>query len=242
MIYGVILAGGIGKRLGFTTPKQFVKINNKPILVYSIEKFLEITDFDKIIITVPSQCLEYARNIISKFFGDNEKLVVIKGGKERNDSILNSIYYLKENNCPKDSILVTHDAARMFVTTDLIKKGIKYAKEYGAASAVIPVTDVIFESKEVGKLEDIPLREHLFHSQSPQSFNIDKFLEIYDDLNFDEKNKLYEAMTLFYLRNEKIFLFEGDKGNFKITVPFDIEIAKIIMKGLIWKNHSQLNY
>ena len=231
MIYGAILAGGIGKRLGFKQPKQFIKINNKPVLIYSVEKFLMIDEFDKIIVTVPSQCLDYTKNIISEFFGDNKKLVIIEGGKERNDSILNSIYYLKENNCPNDSILVTHDAARMFVTTDLIKKGIKYAKEYGAASAVIPVTDVIFESKEVSKLEDIPLREHLFHSQSPQSFNIDKFIEIYNDLNSDEKNKLYEAMTLFYLRNENIFLFEGDKGNFKITVPFDIEIAKVIMKN-----------
>ena len=230
MIYGAILAGGIGERLEFGQPKQFIKINNKPVLIYSVEKFLMIDDFDKIIITVPFHCLEYTKNIISKFFGDNEKLVIIEGGKERNDSILNSIYYLKENNCPKNSILVTHDAARMFVTTELIKNGIKYAKEYGAASAIIPVTDVIFETKEMGKLGGIPLREHLFHSQSPQSFNVDKFLEIYDDLNSDEKNKLYEAMTLFYLRNEKVFLFEGDKRNFKITVPFDIEIAKLIMK------------
>ena len=137
---------------------------------------------------------------------------------------------MKENNCPKNSILVTHDAARMFVTTDLIKKGIKYAREYGAASAVIPVTDVIFESKEVGKLEDIPLREHLFHSQSPQSFNIDLFLEIYNDLNSDERLRLYEAMTLFYLRDKSVYLFEGDKGNFKITVPFDVEIAKTILE------------
>ena len=124
MIYGAILAGGIGKRLGFTTPKQFVKINNKPILLYSIEKFLEIDEFDKIIITAPSQCLEYTKYIISNFFGDNEKLVIIEGGKEHNDSILNSIYYLKENNCLKDSILVTHDADRMFVTADLIKYAI----------------------------------------------------------------------------------------------------------------------
>ena len=230
MIYCAILAGGIGKRLGFGRPKQFIEINNKPVIIYSIEKFLMVDEFDKIIITVPSQCLEYTKNMILKFFGDNKKLVIIEGGKERNDSILNSIYYLKENNCPENSILVTHDAARMFVTIDLIKKGIKYAKEYGAASATIPVTDVIFESMEKGKLENIPLREHLFHSQSPQSFNIDLFLEIYNDLNSDERLRLYEAMTLFYLRGKSVYLFEGDKGNFKITVPFDVEIAKTILE------------
>lgn len=103
--------------------------------------------------------------------------------------------------------MVTHDASRIFVSEKLIEDSIKYAIEVGAASAVIPATDVIFESKEEGKLTGIPLRKYLCHAQTPQSFNIDRFLEIYEDLSEDEIGKLDEAMVLFYLRDADVKLF-----------------------------------
>ena len=115
---------------------------------------------------------------MDKYFPQNDKIVVIEGGLTRNGTILNSIQYMKNQNCEKDSILVTHDASRIFVSEKLIEQSINYALEVGAASAVIPATDVIFESKVDGKLTDIPLRKYLYHAQTPQSFNIDKFLEI----------------------------------------------------------------
>ena len=97
---------------------------------------------------------------------------------------------------------------------------------HDAASPVIPAIDVIFESKEKGKLTDIPLRKNLVHSQTPQSFKINKFLEIYNDLSDEEIAKLDEAMMLFYLRDGNISLFEGEPKNFKITRKIDLKIAK----------------
>ena len=95
---------------------------------------------------------------------------------------------------------------------------------------MIPATDVIFESKKEGQLNDIPLRKYLFHAQTPQSFNIDNFLEIYEDLSEDEIAMLDEAMILFNLRGFDVKLFQGDHGNFKITHPFDITLAETIFK------------
>ena len=95
---------------------------------------------------------------------------------------------------------------------------------------MIPATDVIFESKKEGQLTDIPLRKYLFHAQTPQSFNIDNFLKIYEDLSEDEITLLDEAMMLFYLRGANVKLFNGDQGNFKITRPFDITLAETIFK------------
>ena len=231
MIYGAILAGGIGERLGFSQPKQFIKIDEKPILIYSIEKFLMIDDFEKIIITLPKSYIEYGTNLIKEYIKNMNKIVIIEGGTTRNDSILNSIRYIKKNNCPDDSILVTHDAARMFVTTELIEESIKYSKIHTAATPVVPVTELIYESKISHKITKIPLREHTFHSQSPQSFKINRFLEIYDNLSENEKNRLYEAMTLFFLRDEDIYLFEGDSSNFKITTPIDLAVAKVYIES-----------
>lgn len=231
MICAAILAGGIGSRLKQRKPKQFVNINNKPILVHSVETFLNVKEFDKIIVSSPKKCINKTKELMDEYFPQNDKIVIIEGGLTRNGTILNSIQYMKNQNCKKDSILVTHDASRIFVSEKLIENSIKYAIEVGAASAIIPATDVIFESKEKGKLSDIPLRKYLCHAQTPQSFNIDKFLEIYDDLSEDEIVKLDEAMMLFYLRNVDVKLFPGEDINFKITRPFDIILAEAFFKN-----------
>ena len=230
MIFAAILAGGTGTRLGVDVPKQFFKINNKPMLVYCIEQFIKVEQLDKIIVSSPKQCLKDTQSLIDKYFV-NDKLVVIEGGKTRNDTILNSIEYAVNNGADDDSIMVTHDGARIFVSPSLIEDSIKYAIEFGAASPIIPAVDVIFQSKQQGKLTNIPERKYLFHSQTPQSFNIKKFLKIYDDLTEDEIKLLDEAMMLFYLRNEEVYLFKGDSYNFKITRPFDITIAESILGG-----------
>ena len=228
MIFAALLAGGTGTRLGMGVPKQFFKIKNKPLLVYCIEPFLKVDMLNKIIVSSPKQCLEYTQELIDEYF-DDDRLVVIEGGKTRNGTILNSIEYAMENGADDDSVMVTHDGARIFVSPKLIEDSIKYASEFGAASPVIPAVDVIFQSKEDNKLTKIPERKYLFHSQTPQSFNIKKFIEIYEDLTDDEIKLLDEAMMLFYLRDEEVYLFKGDSSNFKITRPFDITIAESIL-------------
>lgn len=228
MIFAAILAGGIGTRLNANVPKQFLEINNKPLLAYCIEQFLKVDELDKIIVSSPKEYLSNTQLLIEKYF-DNEKIVVIVGGKTRNDTILNSIDYAMKNGADKDSIMITHDGARIFVSPKLIKNSIKYANEYSAASPVIPATDVIFQSKKPGQLDYIPERKYLVHSQTPQSFKIQKFLDIYNDLSEDEINLLDEAMMLFFLRNEKVHLFEGDSLNFKITRQFDVKVAESIL-------------
>ena len=230
MICAAILAGGIGSRLKQEKPKQFININHKPILVHSVGTFLNVNEFDKIIVSSPKEFIGMTKDLMDKYFPQNDKIVVIEGGSTRNGTILNSIQYMKSQNCEKDSILVTHDASRIFVTEELIKDSIKYAIEVGASSPVIPAIDVIFESKEEGKLTNIPLRKNLYHSQTPQSFNIDKFLKIYEDLSQDEITKLDEAMMLFFLRDADVKLFPGDSANFKITRPFDIVVAESVFK------------
>ena len=230
MICAAILAGGIGSRLKQEKPKQFININHKPILVHSVGTFLNVNEFDKIIVSSPKEFIGMTKDLMDKYFPQNDKIVVIEGGSTRNGTILNSIQYMKSQNCEKDSILVTHDASRIFVSEKLIEESIENALEVGAASAVIPATDVIFESKKEGLLTDIPLMKYLFHAQNPQSFNIDKFLEIYGDLSEEEIAILDEAMVLFNLRGFNVKLFQGDQGNFKITRPFDITLAESIFK------------
>lgn len=227
MIYGAVLAGGTGERLKLGIPKQFLKIGNKPILIHSVEAFLKIDEIDKIIVSSPKDYINQTKEIIKEYEGDEDRIIVIPGGVKRNDTILNSIEYTDKK---EGSIMVTHDAARIFISPEQIEKSIFYAKKHTASCPVIPSTDVIFKSLEKGKLNSIPLRKNLVRAQTPQAFKIDKFLEIYNDLSKEEIEILDEAMALFHLRNEDIYLFEGEEENFKITQPFDIEIAKTILE------------
>ncbi|WP_406534320.1 2-C-methyl-D-erythritol 4-phosphate cytidylyltransferase [Methanobrevibacter sp.] len=230
MIFAAILAGGIGTRMGLDKPKQFEIVGDKPILAHSIEKYLKVDEIDKIIVSSPKDYIKATEKLVKDYFDKNERIVVIEGGETRNDTILNSIRYVKTNYDDKDPILITHDAPRIFVSPELIKKSIVNVKDHDAASPVIPAIDVIFESKEKGKLTDIPLRKNLVHSQTPQSFKINKFIEIYKDLSAEEISKLDEAMMLFFLRDGDIKLFEGETTNFKITRKIDLKIAEAHLK------------
>ncbi len=225
-----MLAGGIGTRMGLNKPKQFEIVGDKPILAHSIGNFLEVEEIDKIIVSSPKEYIDTTKELVEKYFENNSRIVVIQGGKTRNDTILNSIDYVKSNFNDEDPILITHDAARIFASPALIEKSIVNVINHDAASPVIPAIDVIFESKKEGKLTDIPLRENLVHSQTPQSFKINKFLEIYKDLTEDEIAKLDEAMMLFFLRDGDVKLFEGESSNFKITRNIDLKIAEAYLK------------
>ena len=229
MFFAAILAGGIGTRLDVGVPKQFYEINEKPLLAYCIEPFLKVEKLDKIIVSSPKEYLDQTNDLVNKYFDGDERIAVIEGGATRNGTILNSIQHALENGADGDSVLTTHDGARIFVTPKLIEDSLTFADQYGASSPVIPATDVIFESKEKGKLNKIPQRKFLVHAQTPQAFKINAFLEIYNDLSEDEIKLLDEAMMLFYLRNKPVHLFEGDASNFKVTRPFDIKIAETLL-------------
>ncbi|WP_325192871.1 IspD/TarI family cytidylyltransferase [Methanobrevibacter ruminantium] len=226
MIYGAVLAGGTGERLGLGMPKQFYKIGNKPILIHSVEAFLKVEEFDYVIVSSPKDYIDKTKELIDEYIENTEKIIVIEGGVTRNDTILNSI---DQTDKEEESIMVTHDGARIFVSPEQIQKSIDCAKEHTASCPVIPSTDVIFQSIDKKHLDEIPLRKNLMRAQTPQAFKITRFIEIYNDLSDDEIKLLDEAMALFHLRNEDICLFEGDPSNFKITNPFDIDVAETMI-------------
>ncbi|WP_407423103.1 2-C-methyl-D-erythritol 4-phosphate cytidylyltransferase [Methanobrevibacter sp.] len=231
MICAAILAGGIGERLGLGIPKQFHCISGKPLLIHCVENFVDVEELDLIIVSSPKEYVEKTKYIINEFV-DDSRIHVIEGGITRNDTILNSIDFSIECGANENSIMVTHDCARIFVSSKLIRDSIHFALKYGASSAVIPATDVIFQSKSKGLLSDVPERKYLVHAQTPQAFNIKKFMGIYNDLSKDEIKLLDEAMVLFFLRNENVYLFDGDSSNFKITRPFDLTLAETYLKNL----------
>ena len=232
MIFAAILAGGIGSRMGSTeTPKQFLSLGNKPVIIHTIEKFIINPHIDKTIVLIPENFINHTKNLIKEYIGDRQDIIVIEGGKTRNDTILNSIAYIDEHfEIDDDSIILTHDSVRPFVTHRIIEDNIKAARKYGACDTVIPATDTIVESTNGKTIDSIPVRDYYYQGQTPQSFNIKKLFSLIKSLSEKEANILTDACKIFTLKNEKVYLVEGEVTNIKITYPYDLKLANTILE------------
>ncbi len=233
MVYGVILAGGIGSRMGNTEkPKQFLLVGEKPIIVHTIEKFYVNNEFEKIIVLCPEKWVGHTQNLVKKYIKDTSKIVVIEGGTTRNETIMNSIKYIEETDGLEDNtIIVTHDSVRPFVTHRILEENIKFALKYGACDTVIPATDTIVESLDNKLISNIPERHKMYQGQTPQSFNANKLKELYNGLSEEEKEILTDAAKIFVIKGEQVHLVEGEVYNIKITYPYDIRVAESLLKG-----------
>lgn len=233
MIFAAILAGGVGSRMGNSdVPKQFLNLGDKPILIHTIEKFIINSKFDKILVLTPNNFINSTTDLIKNIEGETDKIIVLEGGETRNDTIRNAISYIKSNfPIDDDSIIVTHDSVRPFVSHRIIEDNIKMASEFGACDTVIPATDTIVESVDGDTISSIPLRDHYYQGQTPQSFKINKLDSLYNNLSKDEIESLTDAAKIFTLNNEDVFLVEGDVTNIKITYPYDLKLANTILKG-----------
>jgi len=233
MIFAAILAGGTGNRMGsIDTPKQYMLLGNKPIIIHTIEKFYINDKFEKIIILCPKSWINHTMDLIDKYIGKNNRISVIKGGTVRNETIMNAINYIEENfDIDDESVIVTHDAVRPFLTHRIINENILFAKKYGACDTVIPATDTIIQSENGEFISSIPKREFMFQGQTPQSFKVLKLKELYNGLTDNEKEILTDAAKIFVIKGEKVHLVDGEINNIKITYPYDLKVANGMLKG-----------
>lgn len=232
MTYGVILAGGIGSRMGGDKPKQYLTVKDKPIIIYTIEKFLVVPEFEKVIVLCPKQWVEHTKNLIEKHIAPaKDRVAVIEGGSTRNETIMNAIKLIEnEGNLNDDTIIVTHDSVRPFVTHRIIEENIKAAEEFGACDTVVPATDTIVEAIDNATISNIPDRSKMYQGQTPQSFKALKLKNMYESLTDEEKDILTDAAKIFVIKGEKVALVQGETYNMKITYPYDLRVAKSLLE------------
>lgn len=234
MIFGAILAGGIGSRMGLTNlPKQFLELGNKPIIIHTLHKFLLNLKFDIIYLGVPENWTGYMEDLIEKYIIDEEnkkKIRVISGGSDRNSTIMNIVEDIEKKYTLSDKdIIVTHDAVRPFVTSRILEENIGITIKYGACDTVIPATDTIVVSENNKIIKDIPNRKYMYQGQTPQSFKILELKKLYNELSEKEKEILTDACKIFIIKGKDVHLVRGEISNLKITTQEDYKIAQAMI-------------
>ena len=216
MNYAIILASGTGSRCNLDIPKQFVKVNGKTILEYTIEAFYKNELTDRIIIVTNKDYVNFCKNL--KY----EKIyAVVEGGKRRQDSSRIGVNLIKEDNAK----VLIHDGARPYIKNDLINKCYIALDKFNAINTGVETTDTIMEVDENKIIKKIPKRKNLLRCQTPQGFIsglIKKAHKIALEKNLDVTD---DAGLIVNLGLDDVFVVDGDIENIKITYKNDVEKA-----------------
>ena len=187
--------------------------------------------FDAVLVLCPAAWVQQTRDIIKRYAPEcSNSVVVIPGGGTRNDTVRDAVTYLCSNcEVNEETVFVTHDAVRPFVSHRIIRENLQAAREHGACDTVIPATDTIVQSEDGEFIAEIPNRISLYQGQTPQSFNLLQLKELMESLTREEEIILTDACKIFVLRGKKVALVRGDVANMKITYPQDMRIASALI-------------
>ena len=230
-IFAAILAGGVGTRMqSAEKPKQFLEVGGKPIIIHTIEKFISIENFTKILVLTPEDWVDYTRDLIENYMGTDSGVLVLPGGSDRNETLMCALAYIEEHyKVDADTILVTHDAVRPFVTERIIRENMEAAGLYGACGTAIPATDTIVQSRDGKYMHSIPDRSCMYQQQTPQSFRVTLLKETYALLNEEERKSLTDACKILVLKGVPVYMVMGDSCNIKITYPEDLLLSEVLV-------------
>ena len=222
----LIVAGGSGKRMNTSTPKQYIKIGEKPILLMTIEAFLKSSEVNFLRVVISKSHIEMYRKIAARV-KDKRLLPFALGGNTRTESVSNGLKSFKNMLFNKTDKILIHDAARPFITQDLIARLFSELETAEAVFPKIPISDALWYKSEKS-FKKGPTRTSLFRAQTPQGFYFEQIKKLYksnnkthlDDISIAQSHKL------------KISGILGDPINIKLTTPEDLTFAEMVSK--IW--------
>lgn len=227
MISVVILAGGTGSRLKSAIPKQFIEINDCPIIVHTLNNFQNNPLIDNIVIVCLEDWIDYTKEIVSKY-NISKVTSVIPGGSTGHQSTRNGIYSLKDSLKDEDYVII-HDAARPIVSQGVINELIETARAKGNACSAISCYETVLltENKTSGK-EQID-RNRIRRVQTPQCYQYGMLKELYGKADMDGRDDFVYANTMALHYGVEIFFSKGSNSNIKITTKEDIVLFKALL-------------
>lgn len=233
MNIAIIFAGGVGQRLNNgenSTPKQFLKINDKPIIIRTLELFQTHKDIDKIYISIHPDYYEYMQELV-KYYYITKTAGIVNGGKTGQESIYNALNLAQKEN-PQDSIVLIHDGVRPNITEEVITKNIECTKKNGNAITCTSCFETILISENGINPEHVPYRKDTYAAQAPQTFHLGEVIEAHEITRKTNPNytDIVDTCTLYKTLDKKTFMVKGNRGNIKITTIEDLYILRALIR------------
>lgn len=220
----IIVAAGNGSRMNNEIPKQFLLLNHKPLLYYSIHAFMEAFDDTAIILVLPHDHIAKGQEIIDGYF-DNSRVQICAGGRTRFHSVKNGLSLINED---EETIIFVHDGVRCLLTSELVKRCYKSAVKFGSAIPAVACKESIriIEEDENRALD----RNQIRLIQTPQTFHNKILLPAF---NIDYKEPFTDEAAVVEAFGLKVHLIEGEENNIKITTPLDLYVAERILENMM---------
>ena len=211
MTVALLTAAGSGTRMGQDIPKQFIHVDNKPVIIHTMEAFQKHPSVD------------------AKQFNISKLRWVVAGGKTGQESIYNGLKSL-ENEIPSNSIVMIHDGNRCMVSGEIISDSIATFHKYGSAVTAIPCVEAVFRSDDDGisSVDSIP-REQLFRTQTPHTYTLEKLLDAHKKAKEKNITNTAATCTLMQALGETVYFSKGSEENLKLTTIDDIMIFKALL-------------
>lgn len=224
---GLLIAGGSGNRMHQDIPKQFITVNERPVIVYTLEAFEKHPEIDAIAVV----CIEGWEQVLwayAKQFNITKIQFVIPGGKNGQDSIRNGVFEL-EKHFDKEDIVLIHDGIRPMVSAEIISDNIRIAREYGNAITVIPCAEAMIQTEDgVVSIGSYP-RERLKRTQTPQAFHIGDICDLHRRALEAGITNSVASCTLKIEMGEQVYFSAGSEKNIKLTTVEDIDIFRALL-------------
>lgn len=230
MNIAVIFAGGIGSRLKIkndNTPKQFLEVSGKPIIIHTIELFENHPQIDEVIIACVEDKIPYLRQLLEKFDITKVKTIV-EGGATPQKSVFNALQALKIK-ADDDTIVLIHDGVRPLITSKVISDNIKSVEKNGSAITCVNCTETIVTICEKNKAKTIHNRQNLKVARAPQSFYFNDLLNAHLKANIENAEYIDSCSLMKYYGAELHFI-DGPEENIKITTPSDFFVFEALFK------------
>ena len=226
MNIAIILSGGIGSRMRAKIPKQYIEVNSKPIVRYSVEKFLKHSKIDCVIIALNEEWKAYVE---SQMPTSDKPIYYSQPGETREHTIYNALKIAKEIGGIDNDIVIIHDAVRPLVSEQVIDDCLRGCIEYDASIACIGVKDTIYVCSTGECITEVPNRSKLHAGQTPEAFKLGKYLKIHDEATYEEICNVTGGAQFAQQKGLSVFISKGEEINFKITTPEDLDRFKQII-------------
>ena len=224
----LIIAGGIGARMGQDIPKQFINVHDKPVIVYTMEAFQKHPQIDAIEVV----CLEGWHDVLrayAKQFGIAKLEGIVTGGINGQDSIRNGLYDIAKKYNDDNDIVLIHDAIRPMISEDVITDNIRICRKYGNAITVVPCTAAMLKTNDSLSTETQLARDNLKITQTPQAFFIKDICKAHEEALAKGITNSVASCTMYIELGRKLYMSKGSEKNLKLTTAEDIEIFKALL-------------